>query len=138
MPQSAFKNRVLVILACITFTAAAPLAGQPNDDIFPPSKAAQPYVDFDGKGFIVDGQRTFLASGSLHYPRAPRAQWREILLRFKRAGFTTVQTYAFWNYHEEKEGQWNFNGEKDFDAFLKLAKEVGLYVTVRVGLLRLC
>ena len=51
----------------------------------------------------------------------------------KRLGFNSVETYAFWNFHEMKEGQWDFSGDKDFDAFLKTAKSVGLYAIVRVG-----
>ena len=42
---------------------------------------------------------------SIHYCRVPRALWRDRLLRLKRAGFNTVQTYAFWNLHELQEGK---------------------------------
>ncbi len=104
-----------------------------HDGIFPPEEAAKSVMDFDGRGFIVNGKRTFLASGSIHYSRVPRELWHDRLLRLKRAGFNTVETYAFWNYHEEKEGVFDFNGEKDFGAFLDAAKDVGLYAIVRVG-----
>ena len=36
------------------------------------------------KGFLVEGKRTFIVSGSMHYPRVPRALWRDRLLRIKR------------------------------------------------------
>ncbi|HEX8463451.1 MAG TPA: beta-galactosidase [Abditibacterium sp.] len=104
-----------------------------NDAIFPPLPAAKNAINFDGRGFLVNGKRTFIASGTIHYPRVPRALWRDRLLRLKRAGFNTVETYAFWNYHEEKEGQFDFSGEKDFGAFLKTAQEVGLWVIARPG-----
>src|SRR6266542_2300631 len=105
-----------------------------NDSIFPPSPAAKPYIDFDGKGFIVNGKRTFIASGSIHYPRVPRENWHDILLKLKRCGFNTVETYVFWNYHQPKEGQFDFSSEnRDFGAFLDEAKVLGLYAIVRFG-----
>jgi beta-galactosidase len=104
-----------------------------TEEMFPPAPEARSSIDFDGKGFIVNGQRTFFASGSIHYPRVPRELWHDRLLRLKRAGFSTVQTYTFWNYHEPKEGQFDFTGSHDFEAFLKEAQDLGLYSTVRVG-----
>ena len=104
-----------------------------EDTMFPPAAAAQPFMNFDGKGFIVNGQRMFLVSGSIHYPRVPRALWSNRLLRLSRGGFNTVQTYAFWNYHEPQENQFDFTGEKDFEAYLKTAQDLDLYATVRAG-----
>ena len=69
----------------------------------------------------------------MHYSRIPRALWRDRLLRIKRAGFNTIETYAFWNFHEMQEGKWDFSGDKDFGAYLRLIKELGMYAIVRVG-----
>ena len=41
--------------------------------------------------------------------------------------------YAFWNFHEPRENQWDFTGDKDIGAFLSTAQELGLYAIVRVG-----
>src|SRR5579862_1281179 len=119
----------LLLLCMVAF----PLLAFADDGIFPPASVAKPFIDFDGRGFLINGKRTFLASGSIHYCRVPRALWRDRLLRIKRAGFNTVQTYAFWNYHEPQERKWNFSGDHDFEAFLKLVKEMGLYAVVRPG-----
>ena len=91
-----------------------------NDNIFPPTAAARPYISFDKLGFIVNGKRTFIVAGELQYPRTPRAMWRDRLLRIKRAGYNTVQTYVFWNYHEPVENRFEFTGEKDLNAYLQL------------------
>jgi len=105
-----------------------------NDDIYPPADDAKSAINFDGKGFIIGGKRVFLTSGSVHYARVPREMWREVLLKLKRSGFNTVQTYVFWNYHEPEEGKFDFTTTShDLGAFLDLAKEVGLYAVVRVG-----
>ncbi len=126
---------ILFALACCLLPIRAHAFGWPNDNdsIFPPLPAARPYINFDGKGFLINGKRTFIVAGELQYPRTPRAQWRDRLLRIKRAGYNTVQTYAFWNYHEPREGEFDFTGEKDLDAFLKLVHSLNLYAIVRMG-----
>ena len=129
---------LILILTCSlvgSFAVRAHAFGWPNnnDSIFPPLPAAKPYVNFDGRGFIIHGKRTYIVAGELQYPRTPRAMWRERLLRIKRAGYNTVQTYAFWNYHEPVEGQFDFSGEKDLNAYLQLIHSLGLYAIVRMG-----
>lgn len=125
---------LLALLPCL-IPVRAHAFGWPNsnDSIFPPRPAARPYINFDGKGFLVNGKRTYIVAGELQYPRTPRAQWRDRILRIKRAGYNTIQTYAFWNYHEPREGQFDFTGEKDLDAFLKLVHSLNMYAIVRMG-----
>ena len=125
---------LLFLLPCL-LPLRAHAFGWPNsnDSIFPPLPAAKPYINFDGKGFLVNGKRTYIVAGELQYPRTPRAMWRDRLLRIKRAGYNTIQTYAFWNYHEPREGQFDFTGEKDLDAFLKLVHSLNMYAIVRMG-----
>lgn len=121
------------LLLAVGFTAWSEDKYKPNDLIYPPAVAARPYIDFDGAGFTVNGQRTFLSSGSIHYPRVPSQLWRDRLLRLKQANFAAVETYTFWNYHEPRQGEFDFSGEKDFGVFLNTAQKLGLYATVRVG-----
>src|ERR1700761_4051396 len=104
-----------------------------NDLMYPAAEAAKPFIDYDGKGFIINGKHTFLTSGTIHYPRVPSALWADRLLRMKRAGFDAVETYTFWNYHEQQENVFDFTGEKDFEGFLNTAQKIGLDATVRVG-----
>src|SRR5579871_4158287 len=135
--SSRLFNRSPFVLKSIAFViiVLCPVACGSGAEInfFPPAPTAAPVDNFDANGFVINGQRTFVASGSLHMPRVPRDLWRDRLLRIKRAGFNTVQTYVFWNYHEQKENTFDFTGEKDLSAFLSLAQEMGLYATVRVG-----
>lgn len=63
----------------------------------------------------------------------PRALWKDRLLKLKRAGFNTVTSYFFWNYHELQPGQFDFSGERDVDAFLELVKDLELDLIARVG-----
>ena len=120
--------KYLAILLSLISTAAFA-----NDLMYPPAPAAEKSIQIDGQGFIINGRRTYVASGTIHYARVPHELWRDRLLRLKRAGFNCVETYAFWNFHEPKENQWDFTGDKDFGAFLDTAKELGLYAIVRAG-----
>jgi beta-galactosidase len=104
-----------------------------NDHIFPPSAAAKPYIDFDSKGFLIDGKRTFLVSAGLEYARIPHQLWHDRLLRIKRAGFNCIEIYTIWNFHEAQEGKFDFTGDRDLNLFLKEVKDLGMYSIVRVG-----
>lgn len=96
--------------------------------------AAPPHRFEVGKGaFLLDGQPFQILSGELHYPRIPRAYWRDRLQKAKAMGLNTVCTYVFWNVHEPKPGVWDFSGEKDLAAFVRTAQEEGLFVLLRPG-----
>ena len=104
-----------------------------NDHMFRPAPGATSSIDFDSRGFLIHGKRTFLVSAGMEYARVPRALWQDRLLRLKRAGFNCIETYTFWNFHEPREGHFDFSGDHDLDAYLKLIKKMGMYAIVRVG-----
>jgi len=104
-----------------------------NDHMFPAAPAAKASIDYDSKGFLINGKRTFLASAGMEYARVPHELWRDRLLRLKRAGFNCVEVYNFWNWHEPEEGKFDFKGDHDLGAFLKLVKQMGMYAICRVG-----
>jgi beta-galactosidase len=88
---------------------------------------------YQGKQFYLDGKEFVLRSGAMHYFRIPKEYWRDRLLKLKECGFNCVETYIAWNYHEEQEGVFDFEKEKDFGEFLDIAKELGLLAIVRPG-----
>lgn len=104
-----------------------------NSDLYPPSAAARKFIDYDGAGYTIEGHRTYLASGSVHYPRVPAELWADRLTRLKHGGFAAVETYAFWNLHEPRENEYVFSDYADIEKFLKISQEVGLYSIVRIG-----
>ena len=81
--------------------------------------------------FLLDGQPLQLISGELHYPRIPREAWRARLRAAKAMGLNTIGTYVFWNAHEPQPGQYDFTGNNDVAAFVKMAQEEGLWVVLR-------
>jgi beta-galactosidase len=104
-----------------------------NDHIFPAAPAAKPYIDFDSKGFLINGKRTFIVSAGIEYARVPHQLWYDRLLRIKRAGFNCVEIYTFWNFHEPEDNKFDFTGDHDLGLFLATVKKLGMYAIVRVG-----
>ena len=84
-------------------------------------------------GFRLGGQPFRLLGGAIHYPRVPRAAWRDRLLKLIDLGANTVETYTFWNIHEPYRDQFRFDGNLDVTAFVELAGSLGLKVIVRPG-----
>ncbi len=109
------------------------LAARANTDMFKPIGSAARVMHINGRGFTIHGKHVFICSGSFHYARVPRALWKDRLLKMKRAGFNTVQTYVFWNFQEPKPGVYDFHGRANLDAFLKLIHKMGMYALVRCG-----
>nr|MDO8099608.1 beta-galactosidase [Candidatus Njordarchaeota archaeon] len=87
--------------------------------------------------FLVNGRKLMLRAGELHYSRVKRDQWADRLRRMREAGLNTLSTYFFWNWHELKEGEFDFTGtthpERDIEHFLDLVGESGLMVISRQG-----
>ncbi len=106
-----------------TLAALLPEAGQ--------AQFENPHIiRYDANCFTVNGRDTFIFSSAFHYPRCPRPLWRDRLVKFQRAGFNTIETYVFWNYHEREEGRADLS---EFVEFIQLVKEMGFWMIVRPG-----
>ncbi|CAN6216503.1 unnamed protein product [Urochloa humidicola] len=95
--------------------------------------AANAAVSYDHKAVVINGQRRVLISGSIHYPRSTPEMWPDLLQKAKDGGLDVVQTYVFWNGHEPTQGQYYFSDRYDLVRFVKLAKQTGLLVHLRIG-----
>ena len=83
--------------------------------------------------FVLDGKPFRVVSGEMHYPRIPRAYWRDRLRMAKAMGLNTITTYVFWNVHETQPGVYDFTGNNDVAEFVREAQQEGLYVILRPG-----
>ncbi|XP_072139472.1 beta-galactosidase isoform X2 [Mobula birostris] len=101
--------------------------------LYSPSSSRTFQIDYDKDCFLKDGKHFRYISGSLHYSRVPRFYWKDRLMKMYMAGLNAVQTYVPWNYHEIAPGKYDFTGDRDLEAFLKLANDVGLLVILRAG-----
>ena len=71
--------------------------------------------------------------GELHFSRVNRDMWEDYILKMKACGVNIISTYLFWNQHEEIEGQFNWSGDKDIRAFIKLCAKHGMLCYPRIG-----
>jgi hypothetical protein len=90
-------------------------------------------IGYDARAVLINGQRTLLLSGAIHYPRSTPAQWDEMMRRSKAAGLNTIETYVFWNLHERQRGVFDFSDRLDLRLFCETARKHGLYVMLRIG-----
>ena len=87
-----------------------------------------------GKGtFLLNGQPFTVKAAEVHYPRIPRPYWEHRIRMCKALGMNAVCIYIFWNLHEQREGVFDFTGNKDVAEFCRIAQRNGLYVIVRPG-----
>ena len=99
-----------------------------------PAAAIGPRVlTVDDKQFLLNGKPYLIISGEMHYPRIPRAYWRDRMRKARAMGLNTICTYVFWNLHEPKPGQFDFKGNLDVAAFVRDAQSEGLNVILRPG-----
>lgn len=90
-------------------------------------------VGVNGVSLLRDGKPWLAVMGEFHYSRYPANEWKQELLKMKAGGITLVSTYVFWIHHEEKEGVWDWSGQRDLRKFVETCGEVGLPVIVRMG-----
>ncbi|KAF6027344.1 GLB1L2 [Bugula neritina] len=83
--------------------------------------------------FWIDGKKTRLFSGAIHYFRIPREYWKDRLIKLRSSGCNVLETYVPWNLHEPHRGEYNFKDMLDLRAYVKLAEECGLFVILRPG-----
>lgn len=96
-------------------------------------KTNRNHIRLDKNGIYIQGGYRTLLTSSLFYFRIPRERWEDRMLLLKAAGYNAVDVYFPWNYHETSPGEWDFSGERDVTAFLKLAQKHELFVIARPG-----
>ena len=105
-----------------------PMPPRPN-----PLGEKQPVFGAAWGQFTFDNKPAVILSGSIHYPRVPRAYWRDRIRKAKAMGFNCIGTYIFWNAHEKKPGEFDFSGNLDIAAFARICQEEGMWLIIRPG-----
>jgi beta-galactosidase len=104
-----------------------PLAGQ----VFAADKQAR--FTIGPKDFLLDGKPLQIRCGEMHFARVPREYWKHRLQAIKAMGLNTVCAYLFWNYHEWREGKFDWAGQRDAAEFCRIAQAEGLWIILRPG-----
>ena len=126
MRHVSFFQSLLALLLAAGLSSLAPTPRRPAA-----KPAPQHTFALGDSQFLLDGRPLQLISGELHYPRIPREAWRARLKMAKAMGLNTIGTYVFWNVHEPQPGQYDFTGNNDVAAFVRLAQQEGLWVVLR-------
>lgn len=92
-----------------------------------------PVVEWDAYSLKLDGKRVMPVMGEIHYSRLPENEWQDAVRKMKEGGVTLIATYVFWNHIEEKEGVFDWSGQRNLRMFIEVCKEEGLPVVLRVG-----
>lgn len=84
--------------------------------------------------FLLDGKPLQMISGEMHPARIPREYWRHRIQMARAMGCNTIAAYLFWNYHEIKEGSFDFStGNRNIREFIKICQEENMWVILRPG-----
>ena len=100
-----------------------------------PMYAQQKGGDFSvgNKTFLLNGKPYVVRAAELHYSRIPKEYWEQRIQLCKAMGMNTVCIYLFWNIHEQQQDVYDFKGQNDVAAFVKLVQKNGMYCIVRPG-----
>lgn len=85
------------------------------------------------KTFLLNEKPFVIRAAELHYPRIPKEYWEHRIQLCKAMGMNTVCIYLFWNLHEREQDQFDFTGQNDVAAFVRLVQKAGMYCIVRPG-----
>lgn len=98
-------------------------------------------VAITARGLRIDGRTRLLYGGEVQYyrirdsegdPSRTHAMWVETLDRVASIG-NLVTAYVPWDWHERREGRFDFGGIRDLDRFLSLCGERDLAVVIKPG-----
>lgn len=90
-------------------------------------------IAWDRHSLFMNGHRVCPVMGEIHYSRIPDNEWRRELRRMREGGVTLIATYVFWNHIEEREGIFDWTGQRSLRGFLELCKAEGFPVILRMG-----
>ncbi|MDQ2680276.1 MAG: amino acid permease [Candidatus Eremiobacteraeota bacterium] len=87
--------------------------------------------------FTVDERPFFVYGAAFFYERIPVSEWRASLLAYKSLGINTIDLYLIWNWHELRDGDFDFTGRtnarRNLPLLFGLIHELGLKIIVRPG-----
>ena len=87
-----------------------------------------------GQGqFLLDGKAFVIRAAEIHYARIPSQYWEHRIRMCKALGMNTICAYVFWNFHEQRPGEFDFTGDRDLARFVGLCQKHGMWVILRPG-----
>jgi hypothetical protein len=90
-------------------------------------------IGFTNYFMELNGAPYFVICGEYHYSRYQSSLWEDEILKMKAGGLNTVATYIIWNHHEEEEGNFIWEGDKNLRYFAELCKKHNMFLILRIG-----
>lgn len=88
---------------------------------------------YNSKFLTKNDRPWFPIMGEIHYSRVPQDEWEESLYKMKAGGIEVVSTYCIWIHHEEIEGEYEFEGNRNLRQFIEKCSDCGLKMLLRIG-----
>lgn len=80
-----------------------------------------------------NGRPFFGISGEFHFSRYNCEKWEDEIIKMKMGGINIIPTYIFWNHHEEEQGIFDWEANKNLRRFVGLCGKHGVSVILRIG-----
>ncbi|MBU3155829.1 beta-galactosidase [Clostridium estertheticum] len=90
-------------------------------------------ISFTNYYMEKNGEPFFAICGEFHFSRYDERYWDDEIIKMKMGGINIIATYIFWIHHEEKQGIFDWNGNKNLRRFIELCAKHDMYVIVRIG-----
>ena len=87
----------------------------------------------NGYYLTKDGKPWYPVMGEIHFSRLSEYLWRDAVAKMKAGGVQILATYVFWIHHEERQGEWDFSGQRNLRKFLAICRQEHLPVFLRIG-----
>lgn len=88
---------------------------------------------YNNRYLMKDNKPILPIMGEFHFSRYPKEDWERELLKMKQGGVEIAATYVFWIHHEERQGEWDFTGNRCLRDFLNCCKNTDMKVWLRIG-----
>ncbi|XP_068666341.1 beta-galactosidase 7-like [Aristolochia californica] len=59
--------------------------------------------------------------------------WPDLIQKARDGGLDAIETYVFWNAHEPRRREYDFEDRLDLVRFIKTVQDAGLYAVLRIG-----
>ncbi|MFI3206565.1 MAG: beta-galactosidase, partial [Clostridia bacterium] len=90
-------------------------------------------LSIDSISYKKNGKACIPITGEFPYARYSECEWEKGLRKMKAGGIEMVSSYVFWIYHEEEQGIYRFDGDRNIRKFAELCQKVGLTFMLRIG-----
>ncbi len=127
--RSRLASNRLTIDASAPVQAPYPVAAALGNNLSPSGVA----LTANSQYLTLGGRPWLPVMGEFHFSRYPESEWEDEILKMKAAGVNVIATYVIWIHHEEREGQFDWSGQRDLRHFVQLCAKNGMYVYPRIG-----